>query len=308
MRNKTAENHFDKTQCRQKGISLIITFFIMIIILSVVLSISALLYSEVKIIRNMGNSVVSFYAADSGVEKLFYYDRQVLPLSGDGVNNVQRGLCSMLDAAHNTCNNAKNPSYDSSIYCDAVVMGQVGSSDSEKGCDYDVCDDCTISFNTNLDNGSSYNLTAQVYPLSGVSNFDIKSKGIFGGTQSAQREVEVFGTSTSSATQSAHLNIAQACFSPRSSPSGTVIDICAHVEPSDEVIVSFIANIYDYWSENFVGPATLKANSSAMCTTQGYEYSGSWTTYNIGDYFVDLTAKDGLGIITQKYKIEECKF
>ena len=75
----------------QKGVSLIISFFIMVIILSVVLSVSALLYSEIKVIRNIGNSVVSFYAADSGIEKLIYYDRKVLP---DG---AVRGLCSMLE-------------------------------------------------------------------------------------------------------------------------------------------------------------------------------------------------------------------
>ena len=39
----------------ERGVSLIITFFIMIIILSVVLSISIILYSEVKVIRNNRN-------------------------------------------------------------------------------------------------------------------------------------------------------------------------------------------------------------------------------------------------------------
>lgn len=55
----------------ERGVSLIITFFIMIIVLAVVLSISILLYSEVKVIRNIGNSMVSFYAGESGIEKFF---------------------------------------------------------------------------------------------------------------------------------------------------------------------------------------------------------------------------------------------
>lgn len=59
---------------RQKGVSLIITFFIMMIVLSVVLSISTLLYVQIKAIRNMGNSVISYYAAESGIEKVLYYD------------------------------------------------------------------------------------------------------------------------------------------------------------------------------------------------------------------------------------------
>lgn len=67
---------------KRKGASLIITFFIMIIILAVVLSVSIILYSQVKVIRNIGSSVVSYYIGESGIEKVLYYDRQVLPNNG----------------------------------------------------------------------------------------------------------------------------------------------------------------------------------------------------------------------------------
>ena len=62
----------------QKGVSLIITFFIMMIILSVVLSISTILYTQLKNIRNSSDSVISYYAAESGVEAFQYDQKQGL--------------------------------------------------------------------------------------------------------------------------------------------------------------------------------------------------------------------------------------
>jgi len=42
-------------QNTQKGVTLIITFFIMTIMLAIVLGISVIMYSGIKIIRNIGN-------------------------------------------------------------------------------------------------------------------------------------------------------------------------------------------------------------------------------------------------------------
>ena len=171
----------------ESGVSLIITLFIMIIILAVVLSVSTLLYSQVKVIRNTGNSVVSFYAADSGIEKVLYCDRQVIP---DG---AKRGLCSILDSC------AASGSGDSSIYCipnpsftQPKLGYKVGSVDSAKGCDYDTCDDCTIGFSTTFD-GRTYYLVASVNNSASIYS-DITSKGIFPLppiTGGAQRTIEI---------------------------------------------------------------------------------------------------------------------
>lgn len=77
---------------KERGVSLIITFFILVIILAAVLAISTILYGEIKVIRNMGNSVVAFYAADSGVEKTLYYDRKII---SDSSSSSQRGALTM---------------------------------------------------------------------------------------------------------------------------------------------------------------------------------------------------------------------
>lgn len=169
----------------EKGVSLIITFFIMIIILAVVLSVSALLYGEVKLIRNMGNSVAAFYAADSGIEKILYYDRQVYD-----EEVAKRGLCSIFT----NCISDSAPSSigEHSIYCnDPTPSSFIGT------CAPDNCTDCSITFNTVFD-GRNYFVAANIStitdPVTGKksSNFEIKSRGVFNG---AQRQIEAFGVS-----------------------------------------------------------------------------------------------------------------
>jgi hypothetical protein len=92
--NKTSKINKD-----QKGVSLIISFFIMVIIVAIVLAITTLLYNEIKMIRNIGNSVVAFYAADSGIEKVLYYDRKVIPVGSRGyalwLNIMQRQMTQL---------------------------------------------------------------------------------------------------------------------------------------------------------------------------------------------------------------------
>jgi hypothetical protein len=146
---------------KEKGVSLIITFFIMMIVLIIVLSISVLLYSGIKVIRNMGNSVISYYAAESGVEKVLYYDRQVV------LEDAERGLCAMLD------NCTTGTGTEKSIYC------TVTSPNAGTDCVSTSCNNCSFTFTTVLDD-KSYKTTASV--VSGSYHLDIKSTGIFSGT------------------------------------------------------------------------------------------------------------------------------
>lgn len=118
----------------EKGVSLIITFFIMIIILSVVLSISILLYSEVKIIKNMSDSMVSFFAADSGAEKVLYYDRQVIP------EGAVRGICNICEALDDC------PDTTSMTGCKTCLA--TPNPNSIDGCT--DCTDCSIVFETTM--------------------------------------------------------------------------------------------------------------------------------------------------------------
>ncbi len=166
----------------------------MIIILSIVLSISVLLYSEIKVIRNIGNSVVGLYAADSGIEKVLYYDRRVIPAMGNE-KIALRGLCSMYmpDPINNPNACSSDGSLNPSVNCSPdpnFTSPQPGSDNPIHGCEYDVCDDCTIKFSTILDNKSHYDVTARVYlDADGTSSvFEVESKGVFG---NAQRQIQI---------------------------------------------------------------------------------------------------------------------
>jgi len=64
----------------QKGISLILAVIVLSVILAIVLGLTTILVTQIRIVRGMGNSVVAFYAADTGIE-------QALKVIADGIVN-----------------------------------------------------------------------------------------------------------------------------------------------------------------------------------------------------------------------------
>ena len=212
----------------EKGVSLIITFFTMTIILIIVLSMSIILYSEIKVLRNIGNSVVSFYAADSGIEKILYYDRQVLSAVSSGtpcgggcpsgqtcnagnvcVTLATRGLCSIyMPSSGSFINPGACSTGSGNIYCGPNTIGVVqntyfptlpaspttpmlvaGYSDVANGCNVTTCDSCETSFATTLDAIAGTSPAYTVTAYVAPNNFlDIKSNGSFNGTE---RQIEI---------------------------------------------------------------------------------------------------------------------
>lgn len=59
----------------QKGISLIFSVFILTFVLGIALGGASIVVRQIQITRNIGYSVIAFYAADSGVEKILFKDR-----------------------------------------------------------------------------------------------------------------------------------------------------------------------------------------------------------------------------------------
>jgi len=57
------------TNKSEKGISLLFTILIMSVILSIAMGVSGILIQQTRMVGEMGKSIVSFYAADSGVER-----------------------------------------------------------------------------------------------------------------------------------------------------------------------------------------------------------------------------------------------
>ncbi|MCX6723586.1 MAG: hypothetical protein NT155_00215 [Candidatus Staskawiczbacteria bacterium] len=153
----------------QKGVSLIITFFIMLIALAVVLTISTILYSEIKVIKSVGNSVIAFYAADSGIEKVLYYDRQTTPAG------AARGLCSLCAS------------------CSTAGDDCTGCTPSS-GC-ADACTGaCTVSFKTTVGD-QNYNINANVSAIPGgqcgLSAGAVSSYGFYKNTTTRAVQLDV---------------------------------------------------------------------------------------------------------------------
>ena len=58
----------------QKGVSLYLSLMIMAIILAIGLGLATIFVSRLATLREIGHSVVSFYAADTGIEQILYLD------------------------------------------------------------------------------------------------------------------------------------------------------------------------------------------------------------------------------------------
>ena len=72
MQKKNKKSSFLHTSSLrlQKGISLYLALMIMTILLAIGIGISTIIVSQMKMIREMGDSVIAFYAADTGIERL----------------------------------------------------------------------------------------------------------------------------------------------------------------------------------------------------------------------------------------------
>lgn len=70
-----------------KGVSLYLTIIIMSILLAIVLGLSAILVGQMKMLKGMENSVVAFYAADTGIERILVYRL-------DPINNRPLNTCT----------------------------------------------------------------------------------------------------------------------------------------------------------------------------------------------------------------------
>ena len=80
----------DKYFKKEKGAVLFISVIILTIFLAIVFGLSTILVGQIRIIGGMGDSVVAFYAADSGIERLLL-NRETPPLGVSPVRNLPNG-------------------------------------------------------------------------------------------------------------------------------------------------------------------------------------------------------------------------
>ena len=150
---------------KQKGFSLIVVFFVMSIMLVVVLSMISVLLGEMNTMRNIGDSTVAYYLAESGVEKTLYFDRQ----DPSGICNICT-VCTEGDTFNN-CN-----------ACTLTLGANIGEEENIDGCSVGSCVNCELSYNTSYVDSSgnkNYNIKAKITPSDIYSETAIFSSSIY---------------------------------------------------------------------------------------------------------------------------------
>jgi len=66
----------------KQGVSLYLALLVMAILLSIGLATSAILIGQIRMIKGIGDSVLAFYAADTGIEKVLLNRANPSPISG----------------------------------------------------------------------------------------------------------------------------------------------------------------------------------------------------------------------------------
>jgi hypothetical protein len=72
-----------KLQTTKEGVSLYLALVIMSFLIAIGLGVSLIIVSQMKMMKGMGDSVVAFYAADTGIERTLYQVRRGGGWSGD---------------------------------------------------------------------------------------------------------------------------------------------------------------------------------------------------------------------------------
>jgi len=95
----------------QKGVSLYLAMMIMGILLAIALGISTIFIGQTKMLKEMGNSVIAFYAADAGIEKSLTQRNDPTPLNGysETLDNEAGYNLNVLDST--------DPDCDADNYC-----------------------------------------------------------------------------------------------------------------------------------------------------------------------------------------------
>ena len=73
---------------KEKGVSILFAVLILSVVLSIALGTSSLIVRQLKVMRGVGSSVVAFYAADCGIEKVLL-TKPPLPISKTLLNGAE---------------------------------------------------------------------------------------------------------------------------------------------------------------------------------------------------------------------------
>jgi Tfp pilus assembly protein PilX len=107
----------------KKGVSLYIAFMIMAVLMVIVFGVSTILFFEIKMAEDLGNSVIAFYAADSGIEKTLYDPR---PSHSDLIGPATNTVTMVCGFAYADCPIDEGFSIDPNCDADYFCIRSVG--------------------------------------------------------------------------------------------------------------------------------------------------------------------------------------
>jgi hypothetical protein len=248
----------------------------MIIILAVVLSISAIFYSELKIVKNIGNSVVAFYTAESGIEETLYIHRVVL---ADDESSVGSGLCSI---------------------CGVGACSEY----SIDGCSTESCGDCEIVFDGSVKSSvgggaRTYGIVAKLITADGETSLNIDSIGTY---KDVKRAINLQAEGSNGSAISAAPILSNWIVTPNSvSETEESISISTDARSPKNLdscnLSSVVANI----KTGYYGPIY---ETIALWCSSGDRYEGFASGLPIGPYYVDIRATDADDISTDSGNIQ----
>ena len=86
-----------------RGVALYLAIMIMGVLLTLALGVSAILYSQIKVAKGMGNSVMAFYAANSGIERELYEENPTGTTYSDYLDNGASYTVTVVAAGEGNC-------------------------------------------------------------------------------------------------------------------------------------------------------------------------------------------------------------
>lgn len=281
MPNKNIKKAALFSESKEKGVALLVTFFIMGIALSIVLGISGILISEVRMIRSMGNSVVAFYTADTGMEEVIYFDTKQIPAGEEEEEEeATRGFC-------NICNVCPEFGCEPS----SCVLTPL----ADNGCDLITCQNCQVSYCSGEGctggSGKKYNIVSSVSP----TEESFKSYGTYAKTT---RAIELNFVIGEDGTAPQAPMITNTAVVPRAREFGLELEVVADIYDPDGVANAEIH--IQYPDENEIDVRDFPLCTEPGCS--GTTHKTTWTG-DVGFYYVDITACDTEGHCSERENI-----
>jgi|GEM_PF-3591947 len=243
----------------QKGLSLVVVFFIMTVILSIVLGLIVIVLNSAKSAKNVGDSVIAFYAADSGIEKTLFYNRQRVPT---GIDGIVGGICDICSSCGSNCSG-----------CSAI------------GEDCRACKHCRVAYNMNMDNlGQNYQVVVNVLPNGKFYNMKVTSKGYYNssaraiGMQISNRDVSSSAPDISETLAIKEYN--NVTISAKVTDPDLISSVTAHIRIVDDPKIPDIETKDLIFQENDL-------------------YSNTWLPIDNKPYFIYIRACDSLSNCAQ---------